>query len=350
MGLRVGVGLFTGQLPVAANHGFNDEYRGMIDLVRLADDLSFDSVWFSEHHGSSDGYCPSLLPMLAACSSVTSRVRLGTSLLLAPLHDPLRLAEDAAVVDQLSSGRLILGLGLGWRPEEFRAFSRSISSRAAALEEIIQILRQAWTGERFSWQGRVYQYEEVLVTPPAAGASIPIFLGGMDPRAIERAGRMADGYIHDRSEPSSWECDFRLAKRAFLNSGRDDGFTFVQLLHAFPHEDGDAWSLIRDAALYQAGVYQAWARGADTPGQGLEVAGVDEVEVRENNFTGQPDDVVEWIKGPVLPLLREFDILLVMRFHYPGMDFSISTRAMELFAAEVLPSLQAASVLEQEDG
>src|SRR5919106_1094963 len=120
MTVQVGVGLFTGQLPAGSDRTFDREYREVLDLVRLAEALGFDSAWTSEHHGSSDGYLPSLLVILGAFAAATDRLRLGTGVILAPFHDPLRLAEDAAAVDQLSGGRLILGLGLGWREEEFR--------------------------------------------------------------------------------------------------------------------------------------------------------------------------------------------------------------------------------------
>src|SRR5881227_2019763 len=129
MTVRIGIGLFTGQVPPGSDRTFEREYREVLDLVRLAEALGFDSAWVSEHHGSSDGYLPSLLPMLGAFAAATDRIKLGTGVVLAPFHDPLRLAEDVAVVDQLSVGRLILGLGLGWREEEFRMFGQQPRER-----------------------------------------------------------------------------------------------------------------------------------------------------------------------------------------------------------------------------
>ena len=129
MSLRVGIGLFTAQLPSGSARSFALEYAETLELVRLAEQVGFESAWVSEHHGSSDGYLPSLLPMLAAFAAVTERIELGTGVVLTPLHDPLRLAEDAAVVDQLSAGRLILGLGNGSREEEFRMFGLTMNDR-----------------------------------------------------------------------------------------------------------------------------------------------------------------------------------------------------------------------------
>ena len=135
MGVRVGIGLFTAQLPASSKRTFEQEYRETLELVRLAERVGFDSAWVSEHHGSSDGYLPSLLPMLAAFAAVTERIELGTGVMLTPFHDPLRLAEDAAVVDHLSGGRLLLGLGNGWREEEFRMFGASKAERGARTQE-----------------------------------------------------------------------------------------------------------------------------------------------------------------------------------------------------------------------
>lgn len=120
--VRVGIGLVTAEVPPGSGRAPADEYSGTLRIAERAEELGFDSLWTSEHHGVSDGYLPSQLVLLSAVAAVTARMRLGTGVLVAPVHEPLRLAEDAAVLDQLSRGRLTLGLGLGWRAEEYRMF------------------------------------------------------------------------------------------------------------------------------------------------------------------------------------------------------------------------------------
>ena len=93
MGVHVGIGLFTGQVPPGSDRTFEQEYREILDLTRLAETLRFDSAWVSEHHGSGDGYMSSLLPTLAAFAAATDRIKLGTGVLLTPFHHPLRLAD-----------------------------------------------------------------------------------------------------------------------------------------------------------------------------------------------------------------------------------------------------------------
>src|SRR2546427_11839073 len=114
MAVHIGIGLFTAQVPPDSGRTFTQEYREIIDLVRLAETLGYESAWVSEHHGSGDGYMPSLLPTLAAFAAATDHIQLGTGVILTPFHNPLRLAEDAATADLISGGRLILGLWLAW--------------------------------------------------------------------------------------------------------------------------------------------------------------------------------------------------------------------------------------------
>src|SRR5206468_10324912 len=168
MAVHVGIGLFTAQVPPDSGRTFTQEYREITDLVRLVETLGFESAWVSEHHGSGDGYMPSLLPTLAAFAAATDHIQLGTGVILTPFHNPLRLAEDAATVDLISGGRLILGLGLGWREEEFRMFGMPMRERVRRTEEAIEICRRAWTGRRFSFEGRVFSFDQIKVTPAPA--------------------------------------------------------------------------------------------------------------------------------------------------------------------------------------
>src|SRR5580692_13031761 len=100
--VRVGIGLVTAEVPPGSGRAPADEYSGTLRIAERAEELGFDSLWTSEHHGVSDGYLPSQLVLLSAVAAVTGRLRLGTGILVAPVYDPLRLAEDAAVLDQVS--------------------------------------------------------------------------------------------------------------------------------------------------------------------------------------------------------------------------------------------------------
>src|SRR5580765_1177584 len=145
--MRLGFGLITCQRFPSETRSDEELYADGLDLAVYAEELGFDSVWVSEHHFVDDAYLPSLLPLCAAIAARTRRVRVGTALLLAPLHDPVRIAEDAAVVDLISGGRLVLGLGLGWRAEEFDALAIPLADRVPRLLAAIEVLRQAWSGE-----------------------------------------------------------------------------------------------------------------------------------------------------------------------------------------------------------
>ena len=345
MSVQIGLGLFTGQVPAGSQRTFAREYREAVELVRLAEALGFDSAWVSEHHGSSDGYLPSLLPMLAAFAAATERLRLGTGVMLTPLHDPLRLAEDAAVVDQLSGGRLILGLGIGWREEEFRMFGVSRGERAQRTTEMIEILRRAWTGRRFSFEGRCFRYDRVRVTPPAAQpGGPPIFLGGYAERAVRRAGRLGHGYITDDSGLEDVRRSLSIAERGARDAGRDARSLALAILqNVFVSREDDPWATVREGVGHQIGSYAAWDAGHDTPEHdSLEPIVGDEEELRRWTHVGTPDVVIRALRPLVTTFADGRELHLIVRLHYPGMDFDTASRALELFGEDVLPALKGA--------
>ena len=132
-------------------------YDELLDEVQLAEELGYDHVWVTEHHFIDDGYTPSVLPIAAAIARLTSRVRIGTWVLLLPLHNAIRVAEDAATVDVLSNGRFDLGVGLGYRIEEFEGFGVDRRHRASLMDESLEIITRTLNGETVSLDGRHYQ-------------------------------------------------------------------------------------------------------------------------------------------------------------------------------------------------
>ena len=160
--------------PDFAETSMTDRYRAALDMCEWADGLGFVVIVVSEHHGSPDGYLPSPLPMAAAIAARTENARIQIAAMIAPFHDPIRLAEDAAVVDRISGGRLDLIIANGYVPSEFEMFGVGLSERVARTTEAIETLRQAWTGEPFEHRGRRAQ-----VTPaPHQEGGPKLTLGG----------------------------------------------------------------------------------------------------------------------------------------------------------------------------
>src|SRR5580765_1327176 len=168
----------------------------VIAEAQLAEASGFDSCFFGEHHQDHDGFLPSPLIVATAVAARTTRLRVGTSVILLPLHHPVHVAEDVITLDLASKGRVILGVGIGYQPADFRAFSVPMEDRAGRFEESIEILRLCWSGERFSFHGKHYTLEDVQIRPrPYQNAGPPIWIGGSVAPAARRAGRLADAFV-----------------------------------------------------------------------------------------------------------------------------------------------------------
>lgn len=340
MALKIGVGLFTGQIPPGSSRTFHEEYRETLELVRLVEETGLDGAWVSEHHFSADGYLPSLVPMLAAFAAVTERIELGTGVVLAPFHDPIRLAEDFAVVDQLSGGRVIPGFGIAWREEEFREFNIPVSERVGRTRELIEVLRLAWGEDRFDYDGKYFHYEGVAVTPKPARTP-PIFVGGFVDNAIRRAGRIGDGYISSRADPDRVRDAFAMASEERAKAGKEGPPLVALLQNAFVTVDPDGdWPMVRDGIGHQLGTYAGWREGTDVPGKDLEIKPPPEDAIRKTTAFGSPDEVVKYLE-PVCKVFADYpEGHLILRLHYPGMTKEPAARAIRMLAEEVAPRLR----------
>ncbi len=243
--------------PAFAGTEMADRCAAALEMAAWADRNGFALVSLSEHHGSPDGYLPSPLPLAAAIAARTERIAIYVAAMVAAFHDPLRLAEDAAVVDLVSRGRLHLVIANGYVADEFAMFGVPLAERAARTTETIEVLQRAWTGEPFDHRGRT-----VRVTPaPFRPGGPQLLLGGSSDAAARRAARLGVGY--QPSSGDSWEA-FRTA---CVEAGRPDpgGYLGGDSSVTVVASDPDAtWAAIAPYALHDANAYGTWAAAAGT--------------------------------------------------------------------------------------
>jgi alkanesulfonate monooxygenase SsuD/methylene tetrahydromethanopterin reductase-like flavin-dependent oxidoreductase (luciferase family) len=188
-------------------------YAAALDQAAWADALGFDVVGLGEHHASPDGYNPSPLVLAAAMGARTKRILLRTSVALAPLYDPVKLIEDAAVTQLATGGRLLLGIGGGYRPAEFEMFGKRLKDRWRAIGEFFELARLAWRGEPFLWQGRRMHITPVPDPPP------PLLLGGGSAAAARRSTRASGSPIATSARSSASPTPGRIRSRAPFSCG-----------------------------------------------------------------------------------------------------------------------------------
>ena len=308
-------------------------YSETLDQAAHAEQLGFASIWLSEHHFSGEGYLPSLPVMLGALSERTSVARLGTAVLLAPLHHPLRLAEDLAVVDQVCAGRLDVGLAPGYKPSEFAVLGVPKHERGARTDETIEILQLAWRGETFSYKGKHFQFDDVVVAPPPVQQpGPPIWVGGSSMAAARRAARHGVCFMPDSGAGLDVFDTYRAQLPAAAGPPR---VATNRVLFAAGSRD-KAWEICGSHLLYQFNAYRRWFSDAgddDTHGDELTDPGV---LSPEHYFVGTPDDILASIQESQQRLGYEE---LVFWARPPGMPIELSTASLELIARHVLPAL-----------
>jgi len=300
-----------------------DLYAQALELARLCEGAGLASYWVSEHHFVDDGYLPGMLVTLAAAAAVTERILLGTGVLLAPLWHPMRVAEDAATVDLLSRGRLILGLGLGWREEEFEGFGVEPKRKVRLLEDMIPTLRAAWTEGELAGPGGVH------VTPkPHRRGGPPIWLGGFVEAAVARAARIADGYFASVTTLDA----LRSRVEVLRDAAEGRAVTVAGHVPVFMWDGPeDPWSLVRQHYWYIRWKYtdMGAARGRTGPPPYAPLLDdAQEQELRKNIVVGRPEEVIAQLR-PFAELISD-DGHLVARSYFPGLPWELQKRQVEL--------------------
>jgi alkanesulfonate monooxygenase SsuD/methylene tetrahydromethanopterin reductase-like flavin-dependent oxidoreductase (luciferase family) len=333
-----GLGLVTGQRPHWDARSQAEVYQDILALCRRVEELGYDAVWFTEHHFFDDSYLPSVLPMLAAVAAQTSRIRLGTAVLTAHFYDPLRLAEDTATVDLLSQGRLVLGLGHGWRDVEFDAFGTDKEKLGKRLEDIMSELKTSW-----SPLGKV---RGVSVTPkPMTDAGPPLWLGGRSAPPCRRAGRMADGFItvsgreEQLAEQAAW------VREGLDAAGRSpEEFEFGALLPIFAWDGPDGWEQVRDGFHHVKWKYAEMTEQRFTPPPGpapKALAGAEELDLRSQMVTGDTAELADFVARAIKAVRRELPgakIHMVARSWWPGIDLTTQMKTADIFLTKVVPA------------
>jgi alkanesulfonate monooxygenase SsuD/methylene tetrahydromethanopterin reductase-like flavin-dependent oxidoreductase (luciferase family) len=319
--------------PFFAKLDFASFYAEMFRQVDFAEEAGFDSIWLTEHHFTDDGYLGALMPMLAAIASRTRRLKLGTYVLLAPFYHPLRLAEDAASVDVISNGRLRLGIGLGYRGEEFEGFRVPRGERLGRTLETIEILKRAWTGERFSYAGKYFRFDDVRILPRPVSQPHPELLwGGMTAKAIERGARLGLSFACNLGRR-----EVEVYREALQRHGKDPAaFSIVGNRIVYVADNFDqAWADIEQPALYQASLYAQWLSAAAGPDQRW--VWPDAERLKHGAIIGSPAEV-----GLRLQQLMEVGEMteVIVAMQLPGLAPSKTMRSLERFVAEVLPGLR----------
>lgn len=339
--MALGYGLVSAQRPPGDPRSWEQIYAEALTITERAEHLGYSTVWTTEHHFVDDGYMPSLLATMAAMAARTTTIRLGTGVLLAPLHDPLRLAEDAATVQVISDGRLLLGLGLGWSEIEFDALRGvPIEQRGRSMTEVLHILRQAMTGDPIDHVGEVYDLPAVGVRP-APQTPYPLIIGGSAEPALRRAGRLADGFFSN-APPHKMPEQVAVIRKAADEAGRDlSSFQWHAYSYVWPCDDADAgWEEVKPLLWASRWKYSDMGASALRSGSVTSPPPIDEDAIermRKYALVGTGEQIVERIHELRSATGVEFEFSA--RAHYPELTLERQTEVLERLAAEVLPNV-----------
>jgi probable F420-dependent oxidoreductase len=313
-------------------------YDEALEEITRAEELGFDSVWMEEHHAVTNHYWPSPLTVLAGFATRTSRVMLGTDILVAAFYHPVRLAEDVALLDIMSGGRFTLGIAIGYKPDEFALYGVALAGRGARFEEQLAVMKGLWTEERLDFRGRYYALEGRLEPKPLTKPHPPLWIGGWGEITLRRAATLADNWIPG---PTADLTRLLEGKRRFLEhrraAQRNERLTEWPLTRDVIIADTDAAARALAEEHIMAAYRQEYAGGWRHPFIDASIA-TDLDRLMEDRFIiGGPAQCIRQIRR----FVEQYGMThLICRTFFPRMPHRHIMRELELIAREVMPAFR----------
>ncbi len=335
--------LFAFQTPPGSGIRWNEPYLDMLECLPRAEDLGYGSSFQVSHHAQRDGLCPGPLIAVAGAASVTKEMRVGTGVLLVCLYAPLKLAEDVAVLDNLSQGRFVFGVAPGYVSEEFAAHGVPREERTQRFEEALDLMVRAWTEERFSFDGKYYQVPETQLTPkPMQAPHPPLWYGVSAKGSLRRAAKRRAVQI---MSPRHGIPELKQHYQVYEDAAREEGWAIPErpiIRQVFVAKtQSEAEKLAAPAVNYLfKELYGAASAAGDRvlrndDGSVITDAGqVSFDRFKDRYIIGDPDFAIQQLKR----YEAEIDPSeMICWMHMPGIRGEIAMRSVELFAKEVMP-------------
>lgn len=320
--MRFGL-LLSFDLP--AQQAGHNAWDLVLDQCRAAESAGFDAVWVPSEIGWTrmEG-----LSLLGAIAASTQRVRLGSLVLLSPLYSPLHVAEAAATIDQVSHGRLVLGLGMGWRKAEFDAAGIPLEARLSRFREGIPLIRRLLAGEVVDHQGRNFRCEGVTLGNKPVQTEVPVWIGAHSRRAVKRAASLGDAWI---GGPFQTLAEVRERYNIFRDGRQGpDGFSprFPLVRDAMVGSPSDIEQHVRPHLIHK---YQEYA--VNVGGMPFDERGPFEAMAKDRLIAGTPEQCAQEISR----YAQEGVTDLILRVQYRGMDPRRANDTIRMFGNEVIP-------------
>lgn len=318
-------------------------YPEFLAEVQLGESLGFDSVWLEEHHGVKSHYWPSPLICLAGIASRTERLVFGTDVMVMPFYHPVRVAEDAAMLDIMSQGRFILGAAIGYKPDEFALYNVPLEIRGARFEEAIRLIKQLWTQDEVNFEGKYYQVKGLKIEPrPASRAHPLIWLGGWGELSLTRAATLGDAWLPGPTANLGKLLEAqRIYHRKLRKSGIDLSSRPTPLTRevVIARSDDEACQMAEKHLLIsyrEEYGSQQWKHPL-IGGEDTTPADQFEAICRDRFLVGNPETVIEQLQK----FQNAFGVdHLICRLYFPGLPHDFILNELHLLAKEVIPAFK----------